>query len=151
MVNADTLPMLESNIMSPKWGKAFEVSSSAFRDPHFRLQHPFQEEMPSCSNDGQIPRVCVCMCHWMSLDSWRPCDGAMSIMFCPQQSCSLPVDLGLWLLLWSQSISYLSLLSLLHVFFPAWLSFPKIPAFSWCAQSKTASVLSVLPLGMFPA
>lgn len=48
------------------------------------------------------------------------------------QPCSAPVDSRLWLLLWSHSISYfVFLFSCSLLFFPALLSFPKNPAFSW--------------------
>lgn len=75
--------------------------------------------------------MCV-TCHWFHNDFWQP----YSIL------SSAPVDSWLWLLPWSQSISYLVLLcSWCPISFPAQLYFPKNFAFSWCAQSSTTSIL----------
>lgn len=63
-----------------------------------------------------------------------------------QQPRAALADLRLCLLLWSLSISRLVFLfSRCLLFAPEPLSFPKNPAFSWCAWSRTASVLSFLP------
>lgn len=64
----------------------------------------------------------------------------MSTQPCPQQPYSAPVDACLRLLLsWSPSISYLLFLfSCCLLVFPAVLSFPKSPAFSWWTRSRTA-------------
>lgn len=52
----------------------------------------------------------------------------------------------------SESISYLIFLfSCCCYFFPALLSFPKNPAFSWYAWGRTASVLSFLSVVTFQA
>lgn len=70
--------------------------------------------------------------------SWWLCDWVMPTMPCPQQLCSAPVHLCLWLLLWHQPISCVvfnfSCCLLL-------LSFPKNLVISWCSQSSTASIL----------
>ena len=88
----------------------------------------------------------VVTCSQVGSDLWHPYEWVRSTMPCPQQPCSAPVDSCLWLPLWSQSMSYLVfLISCCLLLFPVLLSFPTNSAFSWCAQSMTASVLRFLP------
>ena len=63
-------------------------------------------------------------------------EGVMSATCHSQQPCSAPVDSGLWLLLWSQSVSHLAFLFFCCLLLsPALLSFPRNPTFSPCARS----------------
>ena len=90
--------------------------------------------------------VCCCYLPSSQLDSWWHYEQVMSTTCCPQQPYSASVDSHLWPPVWSQSILYLVFLfSCCLLLFPALLSVLKNPAFSWCAQSRTASVLSFLP------
>lgn len=87
-----------------------------------------------------VSSLWVCYMSWVSSDFWQPYSdvhGALSSepYLVPANSCK-------WLLLWSQSISILAFLfSYCLPCFPALLSFPENPAFSYCAWSRTASVL----------
>ena len=83
---------------------------------------------------------------YMPLGCFQPLqlyEWVMLTSHCPQQPCSASVDSWLWLLLWSQCSPYLALL-------PS--AFPsKNPAFSVCAWSRTALVMSFLPLTILQA
>ena len=81
------------------------------------------------------------------IPSW---EWEVSTVSCLQQPCSATVVSCPWFLLWSQS-SHFSLVSCCLLYFPELLSFPKNPAFSWCAPKRTASVLSFLPSVMIHA
>ena len=88
--------------------------------------------------------VCV-VCCWDGSKSWTPYERVGS---CPQQHCSAPVDSRLRLFFFlnrfSSPLTWPSSFPAAFYFLSALLSFPKNSAFSWCAQSRTASGLLFL-------
>ena len=93
------------------------------------------------------------MCPCISSASWHPYEwmsevhGVLSSEVL-LSSCRLMAGFFSW----SQSISYsVFLFSCCLLLFPALLPFPNNPGFSWCLQSRTVSVLSLLSPEMFQA
>lgn len=69
----------------------------------------------------------------------------MPTVSCPQQPRSAPIDSCLWLLLWSQSISYLVFLFLLPSIFPTMIVFSKEPClFMMCPKQDSFSVFTFI-------
>lgn len=95
-----------------------------------------------------LPHSCVFP--FIGSNSWRPYEWMTSIMPCPQQPCSTPVDSCLCILYRaSASPMHFSSFPAAFCFCQHLLLVSKNPAFSRCAQNKTASVLSFLSLAMF--
>ena len=95
-----------------------------------------------CTGQRSTTKNCV-TCHWVSSSSWRPCDewGPQCLVL------NRPAhQLQIHAYFFMDSIhTILSLpLFLLPSIFPSVTVLSKDPAFSWCTQSRTASVLSFL-------
>lgn len=89
----------------------------------------------------------MCYSHWLGSPSWRRYKSVTSTVSCPQQPCSTLVHLCQWLL-WSQSISIWFASFPAVLYFPQHFFFLKNPAFSRCAPSSSASVLSSASCGI---
>ena len=95
--------------------------------------------------------VCV-TCHRVSSDSRGPYEWVMSTVSCPQQPCSVPVHLGIWLLLWSPSISYLAFsFSAVFYFSQPIVSSKELSLLRMWPMLESFSILSFLPPAMFQA
>lgn len=106
---------------------------------------------------ARVTPKCACCMRWVSSESYGPYEWVMLTMTSPQpvllSSCSLMPRASF---VESTHFYLVFLFSCCLLFFLTSLLFSKNPAFLWCAQSRTSSVLYLfgifcLPSAMFQA